>query len=132
MLIGLNHITIAVSDIERSLKFYVKTLGFKGHVKWDSGAYLSLGNLWFCILLDNPDSREDYSHLAFDIDENKYNEMCSLLCESGIRQWKTNSSEGDSLYILDPDGYKLEIHAGSLESRLENLRSNPYKGLIWL
>lgn len=132
MLKGLNHITIAVSDIERSLKFYVKVLGFKGHVKWYSGAYLSLGDLWFCLLLDNPDSREDYTHLAFDVDESMYGEISSLLCESGVHQWKINSSEGDSLYILDPDGHKLEIHSGSLQSRLDNLRTSPYKGLVWL
>ncbi|MCV5899603.1 VOC family protein, partial [Escherichia coli] len=33
MISGLNHITLAVSDLERSLKFYIDTLGFTGHVK---------------------------------------------------------------------------------------------------
>ena len=28
--------------------------------------------------------------------------------------WKNNSSRRDSLYLLDPDGHRLEIHAGNL------------------
>ncbi len=57
MLKGLNHITIAVSDLERSLDFYINALGFKGHVKWRQGAYLSLGDLWLCLSVDKPDEK---------------------------------------------------------------------------
>ncbi len=34
MILGLNHITIAVSDLERSIRFYRDTLGFAAHAKW--------------------------------------------------------------------------------------------------
>jgi hypothetical protein len=36
---GLNHITIAVSDLERSLNFYANLLGMTPHIRWDKGAY---------------------------------------------------------------------------------------------
>jgi catechol 2,3-dioxygenase-like lactoylglutathione lyase family enzyme len=45
MLKGLNYITNAVSDLERSLAFYKVPLGMKTHVLWDGGAYLSLGGV---------------------------------------------------------------------------------------
>ena len=132
MILGLNHITIAVSDLESSLKFYRETLGFTAHVKWDKGAYLSVGELWFCLSLDAPCAKTDYTHIAFDIASEQFETFAKRVVSSGVEVWKENKSEGQSLYILDPDGHKLEIHSGSLESRLKSLTAKPYTGLVWL
>lgn len=132
MLTGLNHITIAVSDLERSLDFYINALGFKGHVKWKQGAYLSLGDLWLCLSVDKPDEKTDYSHIAFSISQQDFTDFSHKLIQLDIAQWKTNKSEGESLYLLDPDGHKLEIHSGDLYSRLESIKHQPYEGLEWL
>ncbi|EEZ85378.1 conserved hypothetical protein [Vibrio harveyi 1DA3] len=132
MLTGLNHITIAVSDLERSLDFYINALGFKGHVKWKKGAYLSLGDLWFCLSVDKPDEKSDYSHIAFSISQQDFTDFSHKLIQLNIAQWKENKSEGESLYLLDPDGHKLEIHSGDLYSRLESIKHQPYEGLEWL
>ncbi|WP_346837275.1 fosfomycin resistance glutathione transferase [Microbulbifer sp. SAOS-129_SWC] len=131
MLAGLNHITIAVSDLEKSFYFYVSILGMKPEVKWDAGAYLSVGKLWICLSLDKASPARDYSHIAFDVSTSEFDSYCAQLLSAGVETWKENASEGDSLYILDPDGHKLEIHVGSLESRLEALQSVSYKGLRW-
>ncbi|WP_444995485.1 fosfomycin resistance glutathione transferase [Aliikangiella sp. IMCC44359] len=133
MLRGLNHITLAVSDIENSLEFYEQALGFHAHVKWDSGAYLTLGELWLCLSRDSAvQVGKDYTHIAFDVAKSDFPLLCQKLNELGVVEWKTNCSEGGSLYILDPDGHQLEVHSGDLESRLKSLKSKPYKGLIWL
>lgn len=132
MLNGLNHITLAVSNVDKSLQFYCEVLDFKGHVKWDKGAYLSLGDLWLCLSLDKPDVSSDYTHYAFDIDSDKFTEMASRIAEHQIPQWKQNKSEGQSLYLLDPDGHKLELHVGGLAQRLASLKQQPYAGLTWL
>ena len=129
MLKGLNHITLAVKDLEESFTFYTSLLGFKPHAKWSRGAYLSLGDLWLCLSCDESKPAEDYSHIAFDIAAENFSDFSCSLMDAGVTQWKQNSSEGDSLYILDPDGHKLEIHVGSLKSRLESLQLNPYDGL---
>ncbi|WP_447928753.1 fosfomycin resistance glutathione transferase [Vreelandella sp. EE27] len=132
MITGLNHITLAVSDLERSLHFYTHVLGLAGHVKWDNGAYLSAGDLWLCLSCDTPCAKEDYTHIAFDIEKVDFEAFCTRLEALNVRQWKENTSEGASIYILDPDGHKLEIHAGGLASRLASLNSKPYSGLVWL
>jgi len=131
MLRGLNHITIAVRDIDKSFRFYTQLLGFKPHVRWDAGAYLSLGDLWLCLSCDTAIPRQDYSHIALDCAADKFNLIAAQLRESNVIEWKKNTSEGDSLYFLDPDGYKLEIHCGNLQSRLASLKEKPYKGLVW-
>ncbi len=131
MLNGLNHITLATKDIEESLRFYVDILGFKACVKWDKGAHLTLGELWLCLSFDEPDIKNDYSHIAFSIEKSDFNIMKDTLEKNKIKEWKKNKSEGDSLYILDPSGNKLEIHVGSLKTRLEYIKSKPYKNTIW-
>ncbi len=132
MILGLNHITLAVSDLERSLWFYREILGFVAHVKWRNGAYLSAGSLWLCLSLDEPCSKDDYTHVAFDIDERDFQAFSQRVMSLGATVWKENKSEGKSLYILDPDGHKLELHSGSLESRLKSLKEQPYSDLVWL
>lgn len=131
MLRGLNHITIAVSDLEISFRFYNHLLGFKPHARWDFCAYLSLGNLWLCLSCDTAIPCQDYSHIALDCEADKFNAMAAQLREANVIEWKKNTSEGDSLYFLDPDGHKLEIHCGNLQTRLAALKEKPYKGLIW-
>ena len=130
MLKGLNHITLAVKDLNESFTFYTNLLGFKPHAKWLRGAYLSLGELWLCLSCDDPTPSQDYSHIAFDITQDDFAVFSRRLIDAGVKQWKINFSEGDSLYILDPSGHKLEIHVGSLKSRLESLHENPYDNLI--
>jgi catechol 2,3-dioxygenase-like lactoylglutathione lyase family enzyme len=132
MITGLNHITIAVSDLECSLSFYTEILGLKGHVKWDKGAYLSAGSLWFCLSCDKPCPKTDYTHFAFNVEESDYENFRNFLKSKGVEEWKEDKSEGDSLYIIDPDGHKLEIHVGSLDTRLDSLKIEPYSGLKWL
>ncbi len=44
--------------------------------------------------------------------------MSQRIIESKAKIFQENISEGDSLYYLDPNGHKLEIHCGDLKSRL--------------
>lgn len=131
MLRGLNHITIAVSDLDTSFDFYTRLLGFRPHVRWNAGAYLTLNNLWLCLSLDKAAPVTDYTHIALDCAPENFRAMAIKLREAGVQEWKQNSSEGYSLYFLDPDGHKLEIHCGNLQSRLDSLKEKPYAGLIW-
>lgn len=135
MLRGINHITLAVSDLDASFNFYTKTLEMQPLLRWDKGAYLLAGDLWLCLALDldaNKTSLEkDYTHISFDVAPSEFESYSTRLLSAGITRWKENSSEGKSLYFLDPDGHKLEIHVGSLNSRLQELKSKPYKGTQW-
>jgi catechol 2,3-dioxygenase-like lactoylglutathione lyase family enzyme len=129
---GINHITLAVSDLTTSLAFYTELLGMKAHVRWDGGAYLSLGDIWFCLSCDEVAPSQDYSHIALDIAEADYAGFVARLRLANVREWRENRSEGQSCYFQDPDGNKLEIHCGNLQSRLNSLKTTPYSGLIWL
>lgn len=131
MLQGLNHLTITVRSLKLSLDFYSKVLGFKPIVKWRTGAYLSLGDVWLCLAVGTPKPAGDYSHIAFSLEQDSFGTMGRRLGEAGVPQWQENSSEGGSYYIEDPDGHKLELHVGTLRTRLDHLREEPYAELVW-
>jgi len=132
MLTGLNHLTLAVSDLPRSLAFYRDVLGLRVEATWDAGAYLSLPGLWLCLSLDAQRSGEpsvDYTHYAFSLAEADFPLFAQKLKAANVREWHDNRSEGASFYFLDPDGHKLEAHVGDLASRLAVCRLKPYSGM---
>lgn len=136
MLKSLNHLTLAVSDIASSIGFYHHLLGLPLHARWDSGAYLSCGDLWLCLSLDAQrhyiaPQESDYTHYAFSLDENDFAAFVARLAQAGVTSWKENKSEGESFYFLDPDGHKLEAHVGNLAQRLAACRAKPYKGMVF-
>jgi catechol 2,3-dioxygenase-like lactoylglutathione lyase family enzyme len=125
MITSVNHITLAVINVQKSFDFYKDVLGFKPLCKWDKGAYFLVGDLWFCLNLDeNRVPNLCYTHYAFSVSEDDFLILSQQLKSSGVFVFKDNKSEGDSFYFLDPDGHKLEIHVGVWESRLKYKRKN--------
>lgn len=128
MILGLNHITLAVSNIDISFDFYSNILKFKPLVKWDKGAYFLIGDpsncevgscIWFCLNLDaNRVPNSCYTHYAFSVSQSNFRKISENIVAAGVTLFKENTSPGDSLYFLDPDAHKLEIHTGNVESRI--------------
>ena len=124
---GLNHLTLAVGDLDTSIAFYRDLLGFAMRARWGDGAYLEAGSLWLCLSRDdhvtgNPDAT--YTHYAFDVAPQDFEPLARRI-RARAPIWKDNRSEGQSLYFLDPDGHKLELHCGTLASRLASYRIRP-------
>ena len=128
MITGMNHITLAVCDINRSFVFYRNVLGLIPLVKWDKGAYFLVGSsnntevgsgFWFCLNVDeNHQPKTGYTHYAFSVSSAHFRELSHKIMTSGAVVFKDNTSPGDSLYFLDPDGHQLEIHVGNVEARI--------------
>jgi catechol 2,3-dioxygenase-like lactoylglutathione lyase family enzyme len=131
MITGLNHITLAVKDVEISFAFYRDILGFTPLCKWEGSAYFLVGNLhdshalWFC--LDRDSNRQMTScstHYAFTVSPEDFKAKSEHIINSGAFLFKENISPGESLYFLDPDGRKLEIHVDDWKSRLKAKKEN--------
>ncbi len=136
MIGGVSHLNFAVSNLERSLRFYVDWLGFNPLVRWDKGAYLQAGDVWVSLTLDQAapeaSNNSSYSHTAFSVAPERFEQMAARLRAEEVEEWQENATPGDSFYFLDPDGHKLEIHAWTLGERLEWLREHPQPGQVWL
>ena len=132
MLTGLNHLTLAVTDLPRSVGFYHDLLQLRLDATWDHGAYLSLPGLWLCLSLDplRPSApAAEYTHAAFTVGADDFAALAQRLRAAGVVEWRDNRSEGASFYFLDPDGHKLEAHVGDLASRLQACCAKPYAGM---
>lgn len=132
MIRGLNHVTFAVAELDSALAFYAGLLGCRLLARWPRGVYLLAGNLWLALIADEQ-ARDavpaDYTHLALDVAPADFDAFSRRLLAAGVRVWKQNRSEGPSLYLLDPDGHKLELHAGDWRSRLRAAQAAPWEGL---
>lgn len=127
MIKGINHITFSVRSLTESFAFYRDILGFKPLMKNDKSAYFLAGDLWFCIEED-PEVRlselPEYTHTAFAVDQSDFDSIRQKIICAKTKIFKENTSEGDSLYFLDPNGHKLEIHVGDWKTRLDRYRNH--------
>ena len=68
--LGLNHVTFAVTDLDRAFRFYVEVLGCRLLARWSCGAYLLAGEIWVALDVD-PNARTsqhpDYTHIACSV-----------------------------------------------------------------
>ncbi len=132
MINGVNHITFSVRDLEKSFDFYTQVLGFKPVAKWPKGAYLLAGDAWIALILDQrvrETSLPEYSHIGFTVSQEDFEAMSDRIKHSGAEIWQDNRSEGASLYFVDPNGHKLEIHASDLETRIRTAKEKPWAEL---
>ena len=133
MIAGINHTTFSVADLDRAFQFYSGTLGMKPVARWYCGAYLLAGEAWICLTLETHIASRPqlgYDHVAFTVADDIFCSFSEQLIAAGVTVWQDNRSEGQSLYFLDPDGHKLEIHASDLRSRLASLKRTPPKDLV--
>ncbi|MFN3352004.1 MAG: VOC family protein [Brevundimonas sp.] len=127
---GLNHLTLAVTDLDRSVAFYAEVLGCELKAVWKSGAYLQAGPLWLCLSVDEAAGGlgADYTHYAFDVEADQFDDLVARV-RMHAPSWKDNRSEGASFYFLDPDNHRLELHVGTLASRLAHYRAKSDSGV---
>jgi catechol 2,3-dioxygenase-like lactoylglutathione lyase family enzyme len=135
MITGISHITLSVKHLARSYRFYVDVLGCKPIAKWPKGAYVTAGNIWVALHVDKSTRNgplPEYTHIAFRVPARSFDALAARIRASRAKIFQENVTEGKSLYFLDPDGHKLEIHVGDLKSRLASAKKAPWKGLEFL
>src|ERR1051326_7738579 len=98
---GINHVTLAVDDVDRSISFYTEVLGCRLVARWPKGCYPLAGGTWIALVLGthNREHVEDYSHVAFDVLPHDLAPIENAIRAAGSEVWQDNWTEGASLYF---------------------------------
>ena len=127
MITGLSHLTIIVSNLERTAKLLSEGLGAlevydsqgKNFSISDEKFFL-LGNIWL-VAMRGEITQRSYRHIAFQVAsvdmpkiEKKLRKLGAEIAFSRPRA----REEGKSLYFYDYDNNLFELHSGTLEQRL--------------
>ncbi|MBK9324314.1 MAG: VOC family protein [Bdellovibrionaceae bacterium] len=112
---NLNHVHIGTKDLKKSIDFYCLLFGFKTKFNHDPGVFLS-NDAGFLIAIDPVDEILKFPawfHLGFCL--NSEAEVQSIYQKAKelkvkiARDLMTEKDQFASFFILDPDGYKIEV-----------------------
>lgn len=121
---GLNHITIFVSQLERSLDFYQTILRMKLVHQGIDYAYLESGSTWFCLsqkpLDHQPNPSLGPDHVALTVKEDDFEAAVAHLREHNVPivRGPIIRGIGKTVNFLDPDGLQWEFHTSNLAERM--------------
>lgn len=126
-ILGINHITLKVSDLSSAIPFYKDILGAKIVHKGNTDIYLDLGGVWLCLLeIKNakPIQKDEIGvdHFAFTVSEESFKEAVETLKENAVplTRGPLRRGGGWTVSFTDPDGNELELYTGSLYERMKN------------
>jgi catechol 2,3-dioxygenase-like lactoylglutathione lyase family enzyme len=125
-ILNLNHVALLVQDVERSRQFYSQVLGME-EVPGLGAVWLAKGPAEIHLLQESEKGRaaqaaghyhgddlaDGYTvHIAFEVDDleaaQRHLRACQVEIVCGPRP---RGSDGEQLYIRDPDGYVIELFA---------------------
>jgi metallothiol transferase len=121
---GLNHITIYVQDLARSLRFYTEILRMRLVRQGPDYAYLESGSTWFAIShqpsLAKVQAQKGVNHLALTVRPEDFDAAVEHLRrhEVPIVREPILRGVGRTVNFLDPDGLQWEFHSSNLAERL--------------
>jgi catechol 2,3-dioxygenase-like lactoylglutathione lyase family enzyme len=111
---GIDHIALAVSDLDRSEAFYRGVLGLERvHEQWDPPRVLASGGSGVALFPTEGEYGEaspaHFLHIALRVDRDNFEAAQSALSARGIQYRFSDHDLAHSIYFEDPDGYRLEL-----------------------
>ena len=132
MIEGLSHVTLIVSDLERSARMLEYVLG--AAEIYESGdephsialeKYFIIGGAWVVLMQGEAPHERTYDHVAFKVAEEDIGQALARIDDLGLEIGEGRPripGEGASIYFYDYDNHLFELHTGTLSQRLQAYR----------
>jgi catechol 2,3-dioxygenase-like lactoylglutathione lyase family enzyme len=101
--VGLDHIALDITDLDRSREFYQKHLGLALRSQSSQSVFLDVGSDNFVALFRSGTAR--MNHYAYTIDDYDAGEVVKRLSGAGLEPRR----EDNRVYFPDPDGLTVQI-----------------------
>ena len=119
---GMMHFGLAVTDLDRSRKFYEGVLNLKVVEQSPRMVFLQTGDDYLILAKGDEPLKYDTNkstpvHHAFKVKPDEFQSSIDHLRQHGVEVFNIEDRNtgvfwGPQAYFLDPDGNKLEIYAG--------------------
>jgi lactoylglutathione lyase len=139
-LVGINHVALEVSDIDRALDFYGRIFDLRLRGRSDGAAFIDIGDQFLALMKGRSGGPDATRHFGLVVDDKEATRQALIDAGAEILP-------GRRLDFLDPDGNRVEIvqydqiqftktdgilaamglELGKTEAALEELRE---KGLV--
>jgi len=116
---ALDHVGLAVADVDRSVEWYQRVLGLERAYQEAWGSYpavLVTGSSGSGVALFpargipiEPSTFDSLPHIGFRVSARAYGEARSELLAAGISFRESDHKVAQSLYLMDPDNHLIEI-----------------------
>lgn len=103
--VSLNHVTLNVSDVQRSRDFYSKLLGLPLLHEAQNISYLGLGKSFLCLVPQDKSLGFGVDHYCLGIDDFGSQSVLEKLKQQGLN----TKVDGDQVYFRDPDGILVQL-----------------------
>jgi len=110
---GINHVVLHVSDLDRSVKFYMEVLGFESRNISAGGerkmSFLRCGTQGLDLFEVSGDVHggEEMNHMALNVEAEDLDEVMAGLAKAGVNT--SERTQRNSVFIHDPDGHQIEM-----------------------
>jgi catechol 2,3-dioxygenase-like lactoylglutathione lyase family enzyme len=111
----INHVSLNVSDLQRSTDFYQKTFGCRVH-KRQGNNQVFLGTSFFVLRPGKPAGK--VGHVAIGVENFNKESVAADLKARGVTPMDAGSGgQGEGFHVVDPDGFTLQLTSSNNAGR---------------
>jgi catechol-2,3-dioxygenase len=115
--LGIEEIVLEVEDLARSVAFYENVIGLPPFSRGTDEAWFHVGDQWLALFRKGREGGAG-SHFAFRIRPEDVERAEQKMTQLGYPEKTLDYSGGRSVYVRDPDGNEIELHAKREEENI--------------